>query len=366
MKVTACIFDGFVCDSGIHDPCKILWFCKDGICLWITWHGVLGTSLQSLKKHFSSRTVHGVQRNMLQSLQKHFPSIFWPWLVTSILKVMVCLFDSFVCDLGILDPRENSVILQLCDLGILGPHKILQRWHLFVNVTTWGTLKYVAFFTKAFPINFCFPWLQNNNQNSLSMIDSDKQEKQRNRFCDSGILDPCKILWFCKDGICLRMTWHGVQRNILLSLQITFPIKNSTWSTKKCVASFWPLYQNTSHNNQNLMASDKHFEVFTVCIFDSFVFCLGILDSHKNSVNLQLCAFLALVRFCKGVTCLYTSWHGVQRNRLQSFQKHVPSIFFPFFQNNSQNSLSMIASDNRYGVNSLYLTALWFWHPWSS
>ena len=84
--------------------------------------------------------------------------------------------------------------------------------------------------------------------------------------------------------------WHGMgYREIYCYPYKTFPIKNSTWSTEKYIASFWPLYQNTSHNNQNLMASDKHFEVFTVCIFDSFVFCLGILDSHKNSVNLQLC-----------------------------------------------------------------------------
>ena len=65
------------------------------------------------------------------SYQSFFPffktflkiALVW-WLVTSILKVTVCIFDSFVCDLGILDHRK-ILLLQHCDLGILDPCKIL-------------------------------------------------------------------------------------------------------------------------------------------------------------------------------------------------------------------------------------------------
>ena len=76
-EIITCIFDSFVCDSSILDPCKILWLCKDSICLWMTWHRVQRNILRSLQKHFPLRTVHEVQRNVLQSLQKHFPSIFF-------------------------------------------------------------------------------------------------------------------------------------------------------------------------------------------------------------------------------------------------------------------------------------------------
>ena len=90
---------------------------------------------------------------------------------------------------------------------------------------------------------------------------------------------------------------------------------------------------------------------------------------NSNCLYIWQCCPMILVKlwFCKDGICLWTSVHKVhevQRNVLQSLQKHVQSIFFsPCFQNNSQNSLSMMVSDKYYEGNCL--TALWLSHPCS-
>ena len=174
---------------------------------------------------------------------------------------------------------------------------ILQRWHLFVNDMGWGTEKYIVIFTK------------------------------------------------------------------------TFPIKNSTWGTEKGVAVFAKAFSINLYDSfiKTHLTITKIWWLMTiifkvtVCIFDSFVCDSGILLHHKILwfCSIVIWAFLALVRICKGVTCLWTSWHdGVQGNRLQSLQKHIPSICFPFFQSNSQNSLSIMASDKHFEGYSLYIWQL--------
>ena len=87
--------------------------------------------------------------------------------------------------------------------------------------------------------------------------------------------------------------------------------------------------QNNSQNSRIMMDSDKHYEGNHLYIWQ---LCMLLWHpwSLQNSVILQLCdlGILGPPKICKGGTCLWTSWHGVQRNRLQSLQKHVQSIFF--------------------------------------
>ena len=75
--------------------------------------------------------------------------------------------------------------------------------------------------------------------------------------------------------------------------------------------SFLSLYQNTSHNNQNFMTSDEHFEGYSLYIWQ---LCLWFrhFRTSQNSVILQHCDL------------------GI--GRLQSVKKHVQSIFFPFLK----------------------------------
>ena len=114
--------------------------------------------------------------------------------------------------------------------------------------------------------------------------------------CDSGILDPCKILWLCKDGICLWMTWHGVQRNILRYLQKHFPFRTVHEVQKMCCSlwksishqSFLSLYQNTSHYDQNMMTSDKHFEGYSLYIWQLCLWFRHFWSSYNSDI-LQHC-----------------------------------------------------------------------------
>ena len=196
-----------LCDLGILGPRKILCFCKDGTCLWTSWHGVQRTRLQSVQT---------------MSYQSFFPffktflkiALVW-WLVTSILKVTVCIFDSFVIWAFLI--IENSVLSQYCDLGIL---------------------------------------------------------------------DPCKILWFYKDGLCLWRSWYGVGMNILQSLQKHFQY-------------FFTCFQIILEKAQVWWLVTTNMEV-TVCTFDSFVCDFGIPDIGKILwfCSFVISAFLTLVRFC--------------------------------------------------------------------
>ena len=155
---------------------------------------------------------------------------------------------------------------------ILVQSMILQRWHLFVNDMVWGTEKYIVILKKHFQ----------------------------------------------------SRTVHGVQRNVLQSLQRHFP------------SIFWPLYLNTSHNNQNLMASYKHFVGYSLYIWQ---LCdLGFLDHHKIwwFCSFVIWAFLAHVRFAKvALVCEHHDMGyrevGCNLNKSMSHQS--------FFQNNSHNSL---------------------------
>ena len=117
MKITACIFDSFVCDSGILDPCK------DGICLWMTWHG---------------------ERNILQSLQKHFP---WrPHRHHWVVSLSKNINPSFV----LVHHRKTHPFIT--ERLLMGRKEPIQTKFPIKN-STWGTEKCVAVFAKAFPIN---------------------------------------------------------------------------------------------------------------------------------------------------------------------------------------------------------------------
>ena len=201
----------------------------------------------------------------------------------------------------------------------------------------WGRNEYIAIFTKALLVIFFLVfktilkiaqvwWLMATNMEVTVCI-------FESFVYDLGILYPCKILWFCKDGICLWTSWHGVQRNRLLSLQKHFPsIFLSLFSQYLTIAKMWQLVLVT----------------VTVCIFDM------LSDDPRK-----------IMWFCKDSICLWASVHKVQRSVLQSLQKHVQSIFFSLcFQNNSQNSLSLMTSDKYYEGN--HLTALWLSHPCTS
>ena len=211
----------------------------------------------------------------------------------------VCIFDSFVCDLGILDPCKILWFCSIvCDLGILGPRKIV--WFCKDGICLWtsdtGCRKIDCNLYKSIPRQSFFT--------SVYV---------------TGILDPCKILWFCKDGICLWMTWHG-DREIYCNLYKSIPCQGQYMGYREMCCSlcksishqsFWPLYQNTSHNNQNMMTSDKHFEGYSLYIWQLCQWFRHFRTS-QNSVILQHCDL------------------GI--GRLQSVKKHVQSIFFLFLK----------------------------------
>ena len=94
--------------------------------------------------------------------------------MTSILKVTVCIFDSFVIWAFLI--IENSVLLQHCDLGILDPCKICDfaKMALVCESHDMGYREIDFNLYKNMSYQSFFPFLQIISQNSLSMMASDK------------------------------------------------------------------------------------------------------------------------------------------------------------------------------------------------
>ena len=130
------------------------------------------------------------------------------------------------------------------------------------------------------------------------------------------------------------MAW-GTEKYIVI-LTKTFPIKNSTWGTEKCVAVFakafsidlfYPFIKTHLTITKIWWLMTIILKV-TVCIFDSFVCDSSILDHHKILwfCSILIWAFLALVRICKGVTCL---WGLFQKKTLGGGGGEEGTFFYP-------------------------------------
>ena len=122
------------------------------------------------------------------------------------------------------------------------------------------------------------------------------------------------------------------------------PSKNSTLSTEKCIAVFakaFPINLFETFIKTHLTITKIWWLVTstlkaTDCILDSFVSDLGIRDPLKFSViwqhyDLDILGPNKILVILQRCHLFVNIWHEVQRSRLQSLQKHVPSIFFPFF-----------------------------------